>query len=117
QASRFTRTLTFTLPSSGGPYYVKAQATWEAPSSWWSRSRRADVTARGHAPAALPARSRGASPARPSRPPILRVLPGRRAMRAGTGRDLASVGRPRFLSHSGCAGTLTGTVNLVELAE
>ena len=29
---------------------------------------------------------RGASPARPSRPPILRVLPGRRATRAGTAR-------------------------------
>ena len=46
--------------------------------------------ARVHVPTAGLARSRGASPARPSRPPLLRVLPGRRATRAGTARDLAS---------------------------
>src|SRR3954471_23761947 len=61
-----------------------------APSTWWSRSRRADVTARVQTPTAGLARSRGASPARPCRPPILRVLPDRRARRAGTGQDLAS---------------------------
>src|SRR3954469_18413376 len=40
-----------------------------APSTWRSRSRRADVTARVQTPTAGLARSRGASPARPCRPP------------------------------------------------
>ena len=48
------------------------------------------MTARVHAPTAVLARPRGASPARLSRPPLLRVLPAPGAMRAGTARDPAS---------------------------